>query len=241
MQKKTVISSQIIALVAVFAALNVISDSIAILPEYSYGVWLSWNFLLEPITGITLGPLLGFAASLTGVMVGHYILLIDVYEFVFTIGAPIGAAMAALLLKGRWKPVLLFYGALFTAYFASPVAWQLPIWGMWDTYLAFIMLTFSIALIKKGLWRLSNEKLFAVLGVSAFVGLEADVLFRIFILVPMQTYSYFYGWDAAFLQSVWTLGAILTPLKASLATLATMIIGPPLLNLVKQIKFSGNH
>lgn len=241
MLKKRVISSQLVALVAVFAALNVISDSFMSLPEYPSGVWFSWNFLLEPITGIVLGPLLGFAATLTGVMVGHYILFIDIYEFVFTIGAPIGAMVSALLFKGRWKPVLVFYVAAFAAYFMSPVAWQLPLWGMWDTYIAFALLLISILLIRKGWWRSESNKLPLILAVAALVGLEADVLFRIFILVPMQGYSFFYGWDAGFLQSVWTIGAILTPIKATLSTIATVIIGQPLLRVLRKVESHGNH
>ena len=241
MQKKIVASSRLVALVAVFAALNVISDSFMILPEYSSGVWSSWNFLLEPITGIALGPLLGFAATLTGVMVGHYILFIDIYEFVFTIGAPIGAMVSALLFKGRWKPVLAFYVVSLAAYFMSPVAWQLPLWGMWDTYVVFSLLLMSILLIEKGWWRSEPKKLPLVLAVAALVGLEADVLFRIFILVPMQGYSFFYGWDAGFLQSVWTLGAVLTPIKVALSTVATVIIGQPLLRVLRKVEFHSNH
>lgn len=240
MWSKSDVSSRIVALVAVFAALNVISDSIVVLPDPN-SVWQSGNFLFEPITGIILGPLLGFVASFTGVMVGHYILFINIYEFVFTLGAPIGAAISALLFKGRWKPVLLFYCMLFASYFASPVAWQLPMWGMWDTYLAFALLIFSILLIKRGWWRLNDKKLFFVLAITAFVGLEADVLFRIFLFVPMQTYSIFYGFNVEFLQSIWAVASIVTPLKVALSTLATMIIGPPLLSLLERIKFHNGN
>jgi hypothetical protein len=86
---------------------------------------------------------------------------------------------------------------------------------------------------------MTDRRSFVALALSAFVGLEADVLFRIFILVPMQTYSLFYGWDVEGLRAIWTLGAILTPLKAALATLATTIIGPPLINLVNQINYNA--
>lgn len=239
MHKKKVVSSQLVAVVVVFAALNVITDSFGGLP--SSGVWFSWNFMIEPLTGIVLGPLFGFASTFIGVMVGHYILFIDIYEFVFTIGAPIGVAISALLFKGNWKPVLLFYVVTFAAYFMSPVAWQLPLWGMWDTYIALMLLLVSILLIEKGWWRRQSKRLPFVLAVTAFVGLEADVLFRIFLLVPMQGYMFFYGWDAAFLQSIWTAGAILTPIKVTLSIIATVIIGQPLLRVLEKVRFLNSR
>jgi hypothetical protein len=239
MQKRTLRASQIVAIVAVFAALNVITDSFGGLP--SSGVWYSWNFLIEPLTGIVLGPLSGFAATFLGVMIGHYIYFIDAYEFLFTIGAPIGTAISALLYKGKWKPVLAYYTALFTVYFATPVAWQLPIWGMWDTYIAFATLIIAILLIKKGVWKHESKKLPLILVVAAFVGLEADVLFRIFVFIPCQTYTIFYGWDVETLQLIWGSGAVITPLKVAFSTLTTVVVGHPLIKALRKARFWSNH
>lgn len=239
MQRRRVGRSQIVAVVAVFAALNVVSDSLMGLPGFSAGVWFSWNFLMEPLTGIVIGPLLGFAASFIGVMIGHYVYFIDAYEFLFTLGAPIGAAVSALVFMGKWKPVLLYYAALFTAYFLTPVAWQLPLWGMWDTYLAFAVLLAAALLIKRGVWERASRRLPFVLAVAAFVGLEADVLFRIFILVPSQGYRLFYVWDVDFLRSVWTAGAVITPLKVALSTVATVVVGHPLVKALRKGGFLG--
>ncbi len=209
MWKEKIGKSQMIALVAVFAALNVATDSLASLPEFPSGVWYSWNFLTVPLTAIVLGPLFGSAATFIGVMVGHYVYFIDAYEFLFTVGAPIGAAASALLFAGKWKPVLVYYTALFTAFLATPVAWQLPPWGMWDTYLAFALLVASTLLIRKGLWTPEPRMLPLGLALSAFVGLEADVLFRVFLFVPCQTYSLFYGYDTATLQMIWSGAALI--------------------------------
>lgn len=239
MQKRKISTSQLVAFAAVFAALNVITDSLAGLP--SSGVWYSWNFLMMPITGIVLGPLSGFAATFIGVMIGHYIYFIDAYEFLFTIGAPIGATISALLYKGKWKPVLVYYTALFTAYFITPVAWQLPLWGMWDTYIAFTVLLAAIFLIKKGLWKRETKRLPFILAVAAFVGLEADVLFRIFLLIPGQTYRLFYGFDIATLQVIWGSGAVIPPIKVALSTIATVTIGNPLIKTLRKASFLIHH
>jgi hypothetical protein len=236
MQKRKTGAAKLVAIMAVFAALSVITDSFMSLPEFPSGVWYSWNFLIEPLTGIVLGPLLGFAATFIGVMIGHYIYFIDAYEFLFTIGAPIGTAVSALLFKGKWKPVLVYYTALLTAYFLTPVAWQLPFWGMWDTHIAFAILMVAIFLIRKGLWKHESKKLPLILAVAAFVGLEADVLFRIFVFIPCQTYRLFYGWDVEILKGIWSSGAVITPIKVALSTIATAAIGQ---SLIKALKKAG--
>jgi len=230
-------TSRFVALVALFAAINVVSDSIMSLPEMPSGVWYSWNFVVEPLTGIVLGPFAGFLASLIGVMIGHYIYFIDAYEFLFTLGAPIGAMFSGLLFRGKWKPALIYYSTLLTAYFVTPIAWQLPIWGMWDTYLAYIVLIFAIMIIKKGSWGHESKNLLHTLILCAFIGLEADVLFRIFIFIPGQTYKLFYGFDLESLRLIWTVGAVGTPIKVAISTLVTAVIGLPLIRTVKKMDF----
>jgi len=243
--------SQFLALVAIFASINVVSDSFMSLPEFPSGVWYSWIFLVEALTGIVLGPFAGFAATFIGVMIGHYIYFIDAYEFLFTVGAAIGAMFSASLFRGKWKLALVYYTALFVAYFVTPIAWQLPIWGMWDTYLAYAVLIATILMIRKGLWKHESKRLPLVLAISAFIGLEADVLFRIFIFVPCQMYQIFYGFGAEALQLIWIVGAVGTPIKAALSTLFTVVVGHPLVKILKkanlfddsmdsQLKFSIN-
>jgi hypothetical protein len=219
-------------MVAVLAALNVVTDSFAAPPEVPSGVWLSWNFLVTPLTGIILGATFGFAATSVGVLIGHFIHFIDVYEFFFTIGAPIGVAVTALIYENRWKPVLAYYILLFAAYWTTPVAWQLQSWAMWDTYLAFALLM-SMMVFGDRFLKNSSPNVSLRLALAAFIGLEADVLFRIFLLVPGGTYQYFYGWDIDTLRTVWVSGAIETPLKAALSTSATAIIGKPVVDLIK--------
>ncbi|UCE95850.1 MAG: hypothetical protein JSV51_09145 [Candidatus Bathyarchaeota archaeon] len=237
MQNREFRTSQLVALVAVFAALNIITDSLPSLPVFPSGVWYSWNFLIVPLTGILLGPVLGFVATFIGVMVGHYIYFIDAFELLFTIGAPIGAAISVLIFRGKWKLVLVYYITLFTAYFITPIAWQLPIWGMWDTYLAFAFLLTAIFLIEKGAWKYDRKGLPLTLVISAFIGLEADVLFRIFLFIPGQTYRLFYPFNVETLQVIWVGGAILTPIKVALSTLATVIIGYPLIQTLRKIAY----
>lgn len=134
--------------------------------------------------------------------------------------------------------VLISYLALLGAFFATPVAWRLPMWGMWDVYLAFGILLAVLVIAKKwaNLWNTgSNTRRVYILALSAFIGLEADVLFRIFIFIPCQTYRLFYNYDVGTLQAIWAVGAVETPIKAALSTIITVTIGLPIINVVKKL------
>jgi len=230
--------SAFVSLVAVFAAFNVVCDSLAGPPLPFSGVWYSWIFIFEPITGIILGPLAGFFSSFIGVMIGHFIYFRGPEEFLFTLGAPIGAMISGLLYRGNWRIVLIYYLTLLGAFFVTPIAWQLPFWGMWNVYLALACLLAVIAIVKKwkNLWNVkSSVCFFHILALSAFIGLEADVLFRVFIFIPCRTYQLFYGYDLNKLQAIWVLGAVETSTKAALSMVVTVIMGLPIISIARKM------
>lgn len=233
-------TSKLVALTAIFAALNVVSDSLMSIPEPPSGVWYSWNFLIVPLTGIVLGPVLGFLSVLVGVLVGHCIYFIDIYEFLYTVGAPIGAAVSALLFREKWKLALSYFAVLFMAYFITPIAWQLPLWGMWDTYIAFAVLVGLAFLIRNDVGRLQGRVRPILLAATAFIGLEADVLFRIFVFVPGQTFRLFYGFSVEYLKLIWVSGAVFTPMKVVLSVVVTVAVGLPLIRVLRKSGFVVN-
>jgi len=233
-------NSQFVSLVAIFAALNVVCDSVSGISQFGeYGVWWSWIFLIEPITGIVLGPYAGFLSNFIGVMIGHFIYYRGAPEFLFTLGAPVGAMVSGLLFRGKWKTVFAYYTVLFIAYFATPIAWQLPIWGMWNTYLAYVTLcTVAFVLTRKEGEKLESKRFTYSLVLYAFIGLEADILFRIFLLVPCQTYRLIYGWPIETLQGVWMLGAAVTPIQVALSALVvTPLVGIPIIKILRRKGF----
>jgi hypothetical protein len=65
--------------------------------------------------------------------------------------------------------------------------------------------------------------------------LEADVLFRIFVFIPCQTYKLFYGFNIETLHGIWAVGAIETPIKAALSTAIAAIIGPPVFIAIREL------
>jgi hypothetical protein len=227
--------SLFVILVAVFASINVVFDSIWFFSEFSSGVWYGLIFLTESLTGIVLGPYAGFMSTLLGVLIGHFIYFRDPYEFVFTLGAPVGAMMSGFLFRGEPKPVVTYYTALLVGYFVSPVVWQLPVWGMWDVYLAFLTLLVTAIIIIKKRWKKRSGAVFYVPALCSFIGLEADVLFRVFVLVPCHTFHLFYGWNAEILSSLWVAGAFITPVKVAITILFTGIVAPPLTYATKKM------
>ena len=226
--------SQFVSLIAIFAVLNVVCDSLTGISLFEYGVWWSLIFLIVPLTGIVLGPYAGFLSTFIGVIIGHFIYFRGTPEFLFTLGAPVGAMISGLLFEGRWKTVFVYYTVLFAAYFLTPIAWQLPLWGMWDTYLAYAVLLVILMLVRKSSLKLESRGLLFALVMCAFIGLEADILFRIFLLVPCQTYWLIYGWPVEVLQWVWVLGAAVTPVQVAISTLVTAIAGPPLIKVIRK-------
>jgi len=233
--------SVFVSLIAAFASFNVVCDLLIGPPLPFSGVWYSWIFISEPITGIILGSWAGFFSSFIGVMIGHFVFFRGAEEFLFTLGAPIGTMISALVFRGKWKIVFIYYLVLLGAFFATPIAWQLPFWGMWDVYLALGFVFVVILLVErwKKLWNAkSSACLFHILALSTFIGLEADVLFRIFILIPCQTYQLFYGYNVNALQAIWVLGAVETSTKAALSTIITVMIGPPIITVVRKMGFA---
>lgn len=237
MSKAQVSRARGIALIALFAVMSVALDSM-VTPGFSSGIWFGWVFVMSPITGIVLGPRDGFIATLISVMVGHSLVFRgSVFEFIFTLGASLGSAVSGMVFRGEWRKVLAYFAALLVAYFLTPVAWSLPIWGMWDVYLAVLALLALIFMEERGrLDLVKNPRVIAAL--SALIGLEADVLFRIFILIPCRGYSVFYGLTFEMLAMIWSVPApLITPVKVAIsASIATLLI-PSILKVLKKNEF----
>ncbi len=66
----------------------------------------------------------------------------------------------------------------------------------------------------------------------AFIGLEADILFRIFILIPGQTYKFFFCFSNGVLSLIWTAGAFITPIQVGVAILLSTFLAPVLVKIL---------
>ncbi|MEM1575716.1 MAG: hypothetical protein QXF09_05105 [Nitrososphaerota archaeon] len=221
--------SRFLTLISLFSALHAIFVLIP-LPFRSFMV------IIQPLEGIILGVYGGFFSALLGSIVGRVIRPMEGLLPIFGITAePIGALTAALFFRKKWKYVFLIYVILLTGYFIHPLGRILPAWCLWDIYIAFI-LTFISPLFLKNFKEITNsKKLVFLLALTSFIGIEADALVRIFILIPVGFYSLM-GIPEEALTPIWIAGAIQTPLEAILSIIATVILGVPLIKFLKEVK-----
>ena len=202
-------------------------------PGFSSGVWYGWAFVMSPINGMVLGAGDGFTATLISVLLGHTLTPRDsVYEYIFTLGAPLGSMISGMVFRGRRLWPAAYYAALLGAYAMSPVARSLPLWGMWDVFLAFALLL-GVTIFKVGAGETRGSRLRVETALAALIGLEADVLYRVFVLVPLRGYELFYGLTPELLAAIWAVPApIITPVKVGAALLVSALLVPPVLKIV---------
>ncbi|MFW9956726.1 MAG: hypothetical protein ACFFCT_01530 [Candidatus Odinarchaeota archaeon] len=231
----TFTGSRSITFTAIFAAMIAILDSIPMIPGFYGGVWDSWGFMLSPIVGILLGPVLGVVSVGLGGLVGHLVYFRDPIELLFMLGAPVGAGVAGLVFQERWKAACVIYSAMIIGYFLTPVTWSLSLLGVWDVLTGFaliFMITIVTSLNKVGTRILSSTNLKMIL--ATVIGLESDILARIFILIPGQMYWFYYAMPLEILQGLWLVAGVITPIKVMLAAVATIAIGKSLLDIFPQ-------
>ncbi|RLI60608.1 MAG: hypothetical protein DRO67_08855 [Candidatus Asgardarchaeum californiense] len=216
--------------VAIFAAINIVLVAIP-------GIWRSWVMIIEPIEGILLGPYLAFITALIGGIGGHIIRFEHVFMFVFMLGEPIGAMTAGFLFYRRWKIVFILYTVMLIAYFLTPISWKLPIWGLWDIYVAYILIYPTSVLISKYQRSILNgeinRKTILTLILVSFIALEIDVLTRVFILIPLQFYILL-GLTENVLYVLWILGAFETPVENLIGAFVSPTILLPVIKFLSE-------
>ena len=213
------------AATAIFAALH------AALASFPGPLFRSWMFLIMPLEGLILGPGPGAVAAMIGGSIGCVNRGEVIILPIVALAEPIGAACAALAFKGRWREVSAIYALMLAAYFAHPLGRVLPAWCLWDIYLAAAAIL-PACLLSRLLARgsLRRPALPLAIALSAFVGVEADVLTRIFMLVPTFFYVLLVPEPVVeTLTAWWVMGAMTTPVEALLCVAFSAWAGPPVL------------
>ena len=225
--------SRTVAFVAIFAAMTAVLD---IIPAFGFtsGVWDSWAFLLSPIVGILLGPYLGALSVGLGSFLGHTIYYRDPTEFLFMLGLSMGAAVAGFVYQRRWKPVFGIYTAMLLGYFIYPVTWGLPLWGIWDILVGYVILLIYSVATTRGIWSNTSERYTLLLLLfCTVIALETDILFRVFVLVPGQVH-WLLGMTPEILYVIWLIAGIITPIKVVLAAIVVITLGLQLLRILER-------
>ena len=215
--------SLIVSSVAIFAAIHTI---LGLIP----GIWRSQMILIEPLEGVVLGPKGGFLSALIGGLLARFIRPRVPVMYLFGLGEPVGALVAGLTYKGAILPVVSIYTLMLLAYFLHPLGRILPAWCLWDIYIAYavslIYLIFS--------HRLGRRRELRLL-IAALLGIEADVLTRIFLLIPVELYRVL-GLSERVLTILWIAGAFETPIETAISVFTTLVIGIPLLSILDKIE-----
>jgi len=219
-------SSKTISLIGVFAALH------AVLYLTSIELWRNWSIYLEPLEGLILGPWAGFLAALIGSLVARAIKPTDLWMFGI-IAEPMGVLACGLIIKNRWKPLVLIYAIMLGAYFAHPLGRQLPLWTILDI-LAASVLIYPVTQVSKNLFEKDSERLPFTISLIAFIGTVTDSLTRVFLLIPAGLYVIL-GWPLEVVRIAFIMGAADSYIEDILVILVMFIIGAPIVIALRKI------
>ena len=169
-----------------------------------------------------------------GSFLGHTIYYRDPTEFLFMLGLSMGAAVAGFVYQRRWKPVFGIYTAMLLGYFIYPVTWGLPLWGIWDILVGYVILLIYSVATTRGIWSNTNDRYTLILLLfCTVIALETDILFRVFVLVPGQVH-WLLGMTPEILYGIWLVAGIITPIKVVLAAIVVITLGLQLLRILEQ-------
>lgn len=120
--QQSILSSRVLALVSVFAALNLIADIIPFTPTIGVpGTYFRLGWVLAPLTGILLGPIPG---GVSCTIAGLLAVAMGVQPWTFGIFTPfrsgISALQSGLLAQTRWKLPLAFLSLLIGVWLLLP-------------------------------------------------------------------------------------------------------------------------
>jgi len=218
------------SLTALFAALH------AVLYFISFGLWRNWGIYLESIEGIILGPKIGFSAALIGSSIARMIKP-DPFWMFGIIAEPISVLMAGFLAKAKWKPVLVVYTIMLSAYFIHPFGRNLPLWTILDILFA-LLLVYPAAKLSRNLFKADVKRLSIALVLISFVCIATDSLVRVFLLVPCNLYTLFPDFFGNFemLYVVFVAAAIDSYIEDLIVVAVSFLVGVPLIISVSKLK-----
>jgi hypothetical protein len=219
-----------VSLTAIFAALH------TVLYFISFGLWRNWGIYLESIEGIILGPKIGFFAAFLGSSIGRMIKP-DAFWMFGIIAEPLSVLMAGLLAKAKWKPALVVYVIMLSAYFVHPFGRALPLWTILDILFA-LLLIYPAAKFGGNLFKADVKRLTIALVLISFVCIATDSLVRVFLLVPCGGYSLFpeFFGSSELLYAAFVGAAIDSYIEDLIVVLVSFLVGVPLMISLSKLR-----
>ncbi len=220
--------SKLVALVAVFAAIDVILGA---MPAW----WISWAAVIKPLHGVILGPIGGVFAAFIGGVIGNVIWPQTAVLALFTwIPGLVGALGAGLMVKRAWKPVAVILAVLIVAFYLHPIGKTLALWALYDKIVALILIYPAAILFNKmqdsGLeWKYLTPTLILI----SFIGTQIDNTVGNDLFIFLKLYEFF-GISAEALLPIYITGAfVMTAQRVAIAIIAG-IVGAPLLKAIQK-------
>ncbi len=217
-----------LSLVATFAALHVL---LYLVPP---GLWRNWAVYIESVEGIILGPYFGFFSAFVGSSVARAIKP-DSFWLFGIVAEPISVLAAGFLAKATWKPVLVVYATMLSAYLIHPYGRALPLWTILDILLALVLI-YPVARFSRNLFKNDVRRLPATLALLSFVCISTDSLVRVFLLVPCGLYGLFFENFQA-LHAVFVGAAINSYIEDVVVVLVSLLVGTPTIATLSRAGF----
>lgn len=161
----------IITLVSVFAALDIVLSAIPLIP---YGP--SAAVFLKPSEGIFLGPWGGMLAAFVGGLVSSLIWpSTAVLGLATWIPGALGALVAGLIMKGRWRLAISAMAAAIVAFILHPYGLSVFMYADWDKVIALFLIYPASRLVKRNMGlNMTVKSLMPIIGLVAFTATEMD-------------------------------------------------------------------
>ena len=239
-------NTKIIASIAMFAALFAVLRRMDTIPMIGVqGASFSLSDILPPIYGIVLGPFTGGISVILGTFLGIALGKPVSFLFLDFLPAFVNTVAIGLLVRRKWWPAVLLYGALLVAFLVNPLtSIFVDVGGValpfaWLHIVAFIVLLSPLGR-KAGQWVESLKPVLLASGIAilAFIGtmmqhLMGNILFEVILnqfyvllgqgpIVATTAYS-----------GIWSVTFFLYPWERLMLVLLAVIVGVPLVRVLK--------
>jgi uncharacterized membrane protein len=232
------LTTQQIALVAIFAALYYILSLIAPIriPTGIGELSISFAALIATIMGLVLGPYLGATSAFLGALVTWALFGTSPADLPFLLSPTLNALVTGLILYKKWKWAFATFGLLIVAFlFTPPVTpltenWYVALAVLFDKIIT-VALILPLAFFGKKMSVAYGALFFFLLG---FIGNQADNMWGSFAFATPMVYNGIYGFSTEVVRGYFVIAPFLYPAIRIVQAVMVMIIAIPLMHTLKR-------
>jgi hypothetical protein len=236
--------TKIVASIVVFSALYGVIRLVPLGPMIGLSASFSVSDSLAPLYGIILGPFTGGISIIIGTLLGMAMGKAPVFLGLDFLPALVNAVALGLLVKRKWKPVVLLNLVLVMMFLLSPYSLLLAEIPMGTGTLAFPFVWLHIVALIVLISPLRSKAISWIetlktaylpwgLAVVAFIGtmmqhLTGNLVFELTWGAPIG------GLTAEGFRGIWTAAFFVYPVERTVLVLVTVLIGVPLVRILKK-------